>query len=567
VQILQPFAGSIQQYAQEIADPDRYRPDPCPQCQSQHSLIAHGFYRRTLVDAGFDDAIRVRRYLCRSCKRTVSLLPQFALPYLRFSIPVIAPFLVARLLQGATLAAAAVAAAPVCRALPARPVLDSTLSTAGRCPVRRAGGVDPATARGELYSARSGDVAVRRLGRCPPLPVLRSAVPPVGLAGVSRSRRALRRAPPGGAARPTVPTQLLHGAGDALGLMAGSDRTGFPIPAPRRVLVCQFELPLPQFVTRLATMRRVMGNAADQNLLWIRATGHLLSAPQGLSHFLSAARAAAAEIIVLDPLYSTHDQDENDTRAMAALARACSPARGCPRRADRGAPRTQIHRPLRDRQRFPWLQHPACCWRQLPAADQTVASVSHPRAAFPIPLRRSPTAAPARTRSSLAVVLSRRPGAGNQSHAAQSRTCRYHSGSYQPRWRSALQPNCAADHDAHRVFQTDRATGHCRGLPARLDRHCRWPLPPARVAVRFRLSARGRARADAQGRCDGAGSEEIGYWKPSGTTHPCRRFLLSPRAIQRGFRISPISLVKLPSGGLGLQNAQIAPAAFAGRSK
>ena len=40
----------------------------------------------------------------------------------------------------------------------------------------------------------------------------------------------------------------------ALSLAAGSDRTGFPIPAPRRVLVCQFELPVPQFVGRLATM-------------------------------------------------------------------------------------------------------------------------------------------------------------------------------------------------------------------------------------------------------------------------------------------------------------------------
>lgn len=111
MQILHPFAGSIQKYAGQIADPDRYRPDHCPQCQTPHSLIAHGFYSRTLVDAGFDDSIRVRRYLCRSCKRTVSLLPEFALPYLRFSISVIALFLVARLLQSATLAAAAVAAA------------------------------------------------------------------------------------------------------------------------------------------------------------------------------------------------------------------------------------------------------------------------------------------------------------------------------------------------------------------------------------------------------------------------------------------------------------------------
>ena len=111
MQILHPFAGSIQQYAEEISDPDRHRPNHCPQCQAHHSLTAHGFYSRTLVDVGFDDSIRVRRYLCRSCKRTVSLLPEFALPYLRFSIPVVALFLVACLRQGATLAAAAVAAA------------------------------------------------------------------------------------------------------------------------------------------------------------------------------------------------------------------------------------------------------------------------------------------------------------------------------------------------------------------------------------------------------------------------------------------------------------------------
>jgi len=109
----------------------------------------------------------------------------------------------------------------------------------------------------------------------------------------------------------------------ALCLAAGSDRLGFPVPASRRVLVCQFELPVPQFVSRLALMRRNMGTAADQNLFVdTRATGHLLNASQGLNHFLSAARAAAAEIVVLDPLYSTHDQDENDTRAMAALCQS-----------------------------------------------------------------------------------------------------------------------------------------------------------------------------------------------------------------------------------------------------
>src|SRR5438552_4192665 len=91
----------------------------------------------------------------------------------------------------------------------------------------------------------------------------------------------------------------------ALSLAAGADRIGFPIPAPRRVLICQFELPVPQFVSRLALMRRALGAAADQNLLVdTRAAGHLLSAAPGLNHFVSAARAAAAQpprLLQLDP--------------------------------------------------------------------------------------------------------------------------------------------------------------------------------------------------------------------------------------------------------------------------
>lgn len=109
----------------------------------------------------------------------------------------------------------------------------------------------------------------------------------------------------------------------ALLLASGKERAGFTVPAARRVLVCQFELPTPQFVARLAIMRRAVGTAADHNLLVdTRSTGHLLSAPQGLNHFLAAARAASAEVVLLDPLYSAHDQDENDTHAMAALCQS-----------------------------------------------------------------------------------------------------------------------------------------------------------------------------------------------------------------------------------------------------
>lgn len=97
MQILHPFAGSVQQYLDQLDDPESPRPRHCPQCQAKDPLTAHGFYARTIVDAAFDGAIRVRRYLCEACRRTVSLLPEFALPYLRSSLAVIAWWLVVHL--------------------------------------------------------------------------------------------------------------------------------------------------------------------------------------------------------------------------------------------------------------------------------------------------------------------------------------------------------------------------------------------------------------------------------------------------------------------------------------
>lgn len=106
MQILHPFAGSVQQYLEQLADPDQHRPAHCPRCQAKQPLTAHGFCTRTIIDSAFDGSIRVRRYLCEVCKRTVSLLPEFALPYLRSSVTAIALLLVARLLEAKTLAAA-----------------------------------------------------------------------------------------------------------------------------------------------------------------------------------------------------------------------------------------------------------------------------------------------------------------------------------------------------------------------------------------------------------------------------------------------------------------------------
>ncbi len=100
--MLHAHSGSIQQYMEQIDDPDRGRPCSCPQCQAKEPLRAHGFYRRTIVDEAFDGVIRIRRYLCLACLRTVSLLPEWALPFMRFSIPIIARTVKARLMEERT---------------------------------------------------------------------------------------------------------------------------------------------------------------------------------------------------------------------------------------------------------------------------------------------------------------------------------------------------------------------------------------------------------------------------------------------------------------------------------
>jgi hypothetical protein len=97
--MLHPHRGSIQQYMEQLDDPERGRPSQCPQCRIQEPMRAHGLYSRTIVDEAFDGVIRVRRYLCQACRRTVSLLPEWALPYMRFSIAVIGRTLKARLME------------------------------------------------------------------------------------------------------------------------------------------------------------------------------------------------------------------------------------------------------------------------------------------------------------------------------------------------------------------------------------------------------------------------------------------------------------------------------------
>ena len=67
MQILHRFTGSVQQYLEQLTDPDQHRPAHCPQCQAKRPLTARGYYTRTIIDAAFDGLIPVRRYLYEVC--------------------------------------------------------------------------------------------------------------------------------------------------------------------------------------------------------------------------------------------------------------------------------------------------------------------------------------------------------------------------------------------------------------------------------------------------------------------------------------------------------------------
>ncbi|MGE9268108.1 MAG: DUF6431 domain-containing protein [Verrucomicrobiales bacterium] len=67
----------------------------CPNCKSTRRLRFHGYYERDSSSSETGNLIRikVRRYRCRDCHLTTSLLPSFCLPYRLVSVTTISRFL------------------------------------------------------------------------------------------------------------------------------------------------------------------------------------------------------------------------------------------------------------------------------------------------------------------------------------------------------------------------------------------------------------------------------------------------------------------------------------------
>ena len=62
-------------------------------CQMPVEMRKHGFYRRYIISQEYSGYIHVRRYICKFCKRTLSYLPNFAIPYFQYTVCYILSFL------------------------------------------------------------------------------------------------------------------------------------------------------------------------------------------------------------------------------------------------------------------------------------------------------------------------------------------------------------------------------------------------------------------------------------------------------------------------------------------
>lgn len=83
MQILVTFAGNPEDYHSSDAQRRMTPPAHCPNCGSARRLRLHGYYERYVSTKTTGEAIRlsVRRFRCRDCLLTTSLLPWFCLSY------------------------------------------------------------------------------------------------------------------------------------------------------------------------------------------------------------------------------------------------------------------------------------------------------------------------------------------------------------------------------------------------------------------------------------------------------------------------------------------------------
>ena len=94
--IVSDFRCSVQTYVAGCLTLVFYRPSVCPGCGAVGSCIGHGFYVRFALDANHVFEVHIKRWYCKHCQHTISILPSFLLCYRHYLLAVIQAVVIAR---------------------------------------------------------------------------------------------------------------------------------------------------------------------------------------------------------------------------------------------------------------------------------------------------------------------------------------------------------------------------------------------------------------------------------------------------------------------------------------
>jgi len=88
MQVIHDFAVKPQEYFLKGRDNDFPVLEKCPHCQDL--MVGHGFYPRYVITIKAKTYfLYIKRFKCRHCGKTVSILPSFLLPYFQRSLQAI----------------------------------------------------------------------------------------------------------------------------------------------------------------------------------------------------------------------------------------------------------------------------------------------------------------------------------------------------------------------------------------------------------------------------------------------------------------------------------------------
>ena len=110
--IILDFGCTVQDYIAHFDQLIFPRPECCPACGTPQMCIGHGFYLRQPKDQTQVYRIWLKRWFCKACHTTLSVLPSFLLCFRHYLLDVIAQVVVTRFEDDASWQATARQCAP-----------------------------------------------------------------------------------------------------------------------------------------------------------------------------------------------------------------------------------------------------------------------------------------------------------------------------------------------------------------------------------------------------------------------------------------------------------------------